>query len=128
MTSERGLRTLLAVIGAVATVAGSRGVVRGASEVLDPGAVTADVDSEYRFYASWYVAMGVVALRSLRASQLDPTVARAVSGGFLLAGCSRILSMRSVGTPSRGQRALTAIELAIPAVVLPWERRVRHRS
>jgi hypothetical protein len=44
--SRRGLQVTLAAIGAVATVAGASGAMRGPAEVVKGGPVSANVDSE----------------------------------------------------------------------------------
>lgn len=125
--SRRPLQILLSVIGAVATGAGGRGVVRGSAEVLGGGAGSPSVDSEYRFYAAWYAVFGVLLLGAARRPEESASVVRACGAGFFLAACGRLLSMRALGPPHRSQKVLTAIELVIPAVVVPWQRRLARR-
>ena len=64
--TTRGLRILLTIVGLVMLGAGSLSVVFGASSVLGAGDVAADVDSEMRFYAVWYVVAGAFLLRATR--------------------------------------------------------------
>jgi Domain of unknown function (DUF4345) len=122
--SRKALQLVLSALGAVATAAGARGMVQGAAEVVDAGSYSSNVDSEYRFYAAWYHVAGLVLLRAARQPE-DATVAvRLFSGGLFAAGCARLLSARTVGSPHRLQRLLMGLEFAIPVVLIPWQRQV----
>ena len=123
-----GLVALLAAIGTVASFEGARGVIQGARQVVDGGAVSANVDSEYRFYSAWYAVLGVLVLGAARHPEREARVVRATAAGFLAAACGRALSARSAGPPHPLQRGLLAIELVLPAVLVPWQARVSRRS
>ena len=123
-SNRRGLQMTLATIGGVATLAGANGVLRGAAEVIGGGPVSARVDSEYRFYASWYPVFGVLLLRAARQPEEERVVVRAGAAGFLLSACGRLLSIRRLGQPNALQKVLLGLELLIPAVILPWQERV----
>jgi hypothetical protein len=122
--SRRGLQATLAALGAVATVAGANGVVRGAAEVSGGGPVSAAVDSEYRFYAAWYPVFGVLLLRAARAPEDEAPIVRAAAAGSLTAASGRLLSWRVRGQPNRLQQVLLGLEIVIAAVVVPWQRSV----
>jgi hypothetical protein len=127
MNSTRGLQAMLATIGTVATVAGTSAVVQGTSNVLHGGEASANVDSEFRFYASWYAVFGALLLRAARHPETETAVVRAAGAGFFVAGLGRVLSWRARGRPHVLFRALTAAELAIPVLIIPWQRRVARR-
>ncbi len=126
--SRRALQLVLRVIGIVATIAGTLGVMQGGANVLDGGKVSANVDSELRFFASWYAVLGVLVLRAARRPEADTTVIRACGAGFFVAACSRVLSWASVGKPHPSFRVLMGLEFAIPAVIIPWQTKVARRS
>jgi hypothetical protein len=128
MVNRRGLQVVLGVMGSIATAAGVRGAITGAAEVLEGGPVSANVDSEYRFYAAFYPVIGVLLLRAARAPESETVVVRAASAGFLLAACSRALSVRRLGRPHPLQQTLMLIEFVVPALVVPWHTRVRSAS
>jgi hypothetical protein len=102
-------------------------VLRGAGGVLEGGPVSANVDSEVRFFASWYAVLGVLVLKAARRPESEAAVVRACGAGFLLAAVGRVLSMRSAGRPHWLFRVLTGVELAVPVVIVPWQRRVARR-
>jgi hypothetical protein len=119
---------VLTGLGGLATVAGASGMARGASEVVEAGPFSANVDSEYRFYATWYHLAGLVLLRAAQRPEDARTVVRAAAAALLAAASARVLSIRAVGRPHPYQRVLMAAEFAIPAVIVPWQARVARRS
>ena len=119
--SRSQLQGTLTAIGGVAALAGASGVLRGAAEVVGGGPVSARVDSEYRFYAAWYAVFGVLALRAARDPERHSVLVQATSAGFATAALGRALSWRRLGPPNTLQKALLAIELAIPTVIIPWQ-------
>jgi hypothetical protein len=128
MESRRGLGAFLAAIGTVATVEGLRGVLQGARQVIDGGPVSANVDSEYRFYSAFYAATGALLLDAARHPERGGPVVRAAAGGFLAAASGRALSARTAGPPHPTQRALMLVEFALPAILLPWQSRVARAA
>src|SRR5215216_5530998 len=98
--SRRGLQVALTAVGAVATTFGALGVLQGGGAVLRGGTVSANVDSEMRFFASWYAVLGVLVLRAARRPESEAAIVRACAAGFLLAACGRVLSTRALGPPS----------------------------
>jgi Domain of unknown function (DUF4345) len=126
--TKRGLRILLTIISTVMLVAGSLSVVFGASSVLGAGDVTAEVDSEMRFYAVWYVVAGAFLLHATRRVESETWTIRLIAAGFFVAGCSRILSWVAVGRPHASQLILMVIELILPLVVIPWQASIARRA
>jgi hypothetical protein len=127
-SNRRGLQATLAVIGGVATLAGANGVLRGAAEVFGGGPVSARVDSEYRFYASWYPVFGVLLLRAARQPENERLIVRAGAAGFLLAAGGRLLSIRKLGPPNALQKTLLGLEVVLPVVIVPWQERVSREA
>jgi hypothetical protein len=128
MPSERGLRILLRVMGAVMMIVGSASVLLGASSVVRAGDFTAAIDSEIRFFAVWYVVAGAVLLRATRNVVAEKLTIRLVAGAFFAAGCSRILSWIVVGRPHTSQVILMVIELVLPLVVIAWQASIARRN
>jgi len=118
----------LASIGTVAATFGTVGVLKGSGGVVNGGRVSPNVDSEMRFFAAWYAVLGLLLLRAVRRPESEATIVRACGAGFFLAACGRVLSMKAVGPPSTLFKVLTAIEFAIPAVIVPWHEAIRRRS
>ena len=121
--SRRGLATTLRVLGAGATAIAVSDLVRGAGR-LTSAPVPADVDSELRFGSAWYAVGGVLMFRSARRPEAERATIELVSAGWLLAALGRVLSIRTHGRPSPLYVGLLAAEVAIPTVLVPWQRRV----
>src|SRR5215207_5196764 len=79
-SGRAGLVGLLTAIGAVATFEGARGVVQGTHQVVAGGPVSANVDSEYRFYSAWYAVLGVLLLGAARRPERETRLVRACAG------------------------------------------------
>ena len=126
--SRRTLQVALGILATVATTMGSSGVLRGTAEVPDGGPVSANVDSEYRFYATWYLVLGLLLFRAARRPEEEAVVVRACGAGLLVAAGGRALSIRKLGHPHRFQQVLMALELLIPALLVPWHRSVLAAS
>jgi Domain of unknown function (DUF4345) len=125
---RRGLQLALATLGTAAATIGARDFLTGGEGVVEGGRVSANIDSELRFRAAWYVVFGVLLLRAARSPESETVIVRACAAGFLLAGCGRVLSMRALGPPSTVFKVLMALEFAIPAAIVPWQSAVRRSS
>ena len=126
--SRRGLQVTLTILGTVAAVFGAQGVLTGVGGVRNGGKASANVDSELRFFSAWYAVGGLAMLRAARRVETDGATIRVICVGWLIAACGRLLSVVKVGKPDRVFRVLTGIELAIPAVIAPWQAAVARRA
>ena len=111
------LRGLLFAIALVMLVAGGVSALLGATSTIGVDGASAAIDSEFRFYAVWYVVTGVIVLRALRDLDGNAWVVRLIAAGFFFAGASRALSWIVVGTPHWSQIALMVIEFVLSVVL-----------
>lgn len=125
--SRRGLQAFLSALGTVALVSGTLSVLFGADIILDSGAYTASVDSEVRFYATWYAAAGALVLRVVPRVESEGPAIRAIGAVFFVAGCARLLSLIMVGKPHALFIVLLIVEIALPVVILPWQAQVARQ-
>lgn len=124
--SRRLLQAVLVVLGGVATGTGGAMIALGA-EGFVPGAgpTSASVDSELRFYAVWWAALGPILWRAVpNVEREDPTL-RAACALTMLGGVARLLATRSSGRPHPLFQGLTVFELVAPPLLLAWQRSVR---
>jgi hypothetical protein len=122
---RRSLQIFLAAIGAVAVLAGLSAVVLG-SRVIEPARVPASVDSEFRFFAAWYVVAGMLLLRAVPRVEREGRTIQAVAAGFALAAAGRVISVVAVGAPADLYLVLMVIEFILPLVIVPWQVLVRR--
>jgi hypothetical protein len=120
---RNALRAVHYAGGAVATAAGLHTVIAGARSLPGQSAANPSVESELRFYAAFYVAYGLAALRVAPRADRDATTVRALAGTLFLAGLARAGGWLGVGRPHGVQRALLAIELAAPPAIVVCQAR-----
>ena len=113
----RRLRALLRVGGLVATSAGLHTLIGGGKSFPPWRRADAMVESELRFYSAFYVAYGVLVLRTAEHPDRNHQAVPALSAALFLAGLGRAAAWRTVGKPHPVQQALLAIELAAPPLV-----------
>lgn len=116
------LRAVLTAGGAIATAAGLHTVAAGARSVPGRQEANAAVESELRFYGAFYAAYGLAMLRVAPRAQSEPGGVRAIAGALLLAGLARAGGWVAAGAPHPTQRALLAVELALPPAILALQR------
>jgi len=120
----RGLTRTLYVVGGIPIVAGALTVLLGADSVPSPGEPSANLESELRFYAVWWIGAGLFLI------WLAPRVAertlevRVFAALLFLAGVSRLLAAFDTDWPSTGQLVLMGLELVLPIVLVSWQARV----
>lgn len=125
---QRRLRGLLYLGGVVATSAGLHTLLGGGKSFPPWRRAGAMVESELRFYCAFYVAYGLFAFRTARRAAPDPGAVRALAAALFLAGLGRAGAWLTVGKPHPLQRALLAIELAAPAVIVVEQARARSAA
>lgn len=123
-TTARAIRAALLTVGAVASATGTFVAVRGPAAVPGGAPTSASVDSVLRFYAVWWAAQGPRAWRLARDPRLDADELRAVCATTVVGGVARLAARRASGPPHPLFSALTALELALPPVLLALRRRL----
>lgn len=126
--ARRGLQVMLALLAGVALSAGTVTVLTGASTILASGSVSPSVDSELRFYAAWYAGLGLVLLWSALHVESATTVIRAVCAVLLVGALGRVISWSDAGRPHDLYLVLLAVEVTLPAVLVPWQGRVARTA
>jgi hypothetical protein len=86
--------------------------VRGATDVSN-----AEVDSELRFYASWYVVAGLLMRRAATDAALDRALRPSIEAGWLLGAVGRMASTHAAGRPQRMFLVLAAAEALLAGVL-----------
>lgn len=126
--SQRRLRGVLGVGGVVATSAGLHTLLGGGKSFPPWRQANAMVESELRFYSAFYAAYGLCVIDSARRADLDSPAVRALAATLFLAGLGRAGAWLRVGKPHPLQRALLAIELTGPPLVVVEQARLRKMA
>lgn len=84
-----------------------------------PDLAGADIDSELRFYAVFWIAYGAFVLRAAKPDRLRKgATVPLLLGLFFAGGVGRLLSFFAEGSPHPLFVALMAVELAAPPIIL----------
>jgi Domain of unknown function (DUF4345) len=114
--------------GLVATAAGLHTVIAGARSLPGKPAAGPAVDGELRFYAAFYAVYGIALLRTAPRADVDTGAVRALAGAMFLAGAGRAGGWLATGRPHPVQRALLALELALPPLAVALQSRAVRRG
>jgi hypothetical protein len=121
----KAFQVVLVLLGLFVAGTGLLEVVLGPS-VLLPGSPRPEptLDSNYRFFAAMWLAVGVALLSVVPRVREATTVLRFVSAAVFVGGLARIASWLAVGQPHALMLVLLAIELIVPPVLVLWQRRL----
>jgi hypothetical protein len=122
------MRGLLYLCGIVPTLAGLHTLLAGGKSFPPWKQAGPMVESELRFYSAFYVAYGLNVLRTASRAEPDPAAVNAIAAALFLAGLGRAGAWLAVGKPHPLQRALLAIELATPPLVVLERARLIQRT
>ncbi len=111
-------------VGAVATGTGASVALRGTAAIPGGAPTVASNDSVLRFYAVWWAAQGPAAWAVARDPGLDEARVRALSATTFLGGLARLAAARASGRPHPLFRALTAVELLLPPLLVAARSRL----
>ena len=120
----RAFRAAVGALGVVPFATGLASLARGTAIVRGGGTTDPNVESEHRFLAAWWTALGPALWA------LAPTAERrrrevAFVGATLFAGgLGRVAAARRHGRPHPLYVALGAVELALPVALVAWQRAV----
>lgn len=121
---QRVLIIVLAVLGAVAVGSGLYAVILGPAFIPGGSAISASVDSEYRFVNVFWLAAGAAVWWSLFRLRERATVLRAMLVLAFVGGFIRLISVFVVGWPNPVFIASMVLELVIVPMVLWWHAHV----
>jgi hypothetical protein len=125
--ARRRLRGVLFAGGSVATLAGLHTVTTGARSIVGEPRADPAIESELRFYAAFYVAYGLLLLRTAPTADRDAGALRRAAGAMFLGGLARAGGWRAAGRPNAVQRLLLVLEVGGPPTIVGWQARLNAR-
>ena len=112
------LQVLLVVLGLVAFVAGLVTVFTGAGSIPGDNLATPNLESELRFYATFWTGFGVLALYAARHPERETLLLRGLSLFLFLAGIARGFAWLASDRPDTQLLVLMGLELTLPVFIL----------
>ena len=128
MRSRTALQGTLVLLGGVAATTGVASMARGTSIVRGAPPAHPDVDSEQRFLAASWAALGVTLWTLVPRVEEHQRPLGGIAATVFAGGVARLEGMRRNGLPSPLYRALTAIELVLPPALVAWQAAVRNSA
>ncbi len=132
MMTKRILQVLLAIIGSVAVITGSLGIVSGvmddfylSTRNLTEGLIV--LDSNLRYFSGLWLGLGLVIFWMIPSIERHGTIFRLVSGMIFLGAIGRGVSMIMLGIPSLPFVFFTLLELAFPLLIF-WQSRLMQSN
>ena len=122
------LQVLLVVLGGVAVVAGLVTVFAGTDAITGDSRATPNVESELRFYATFWTGFGVLALHAARRPEQETTLLRGLSLFLFLAGVARIFAWLATDRPDTPFLVLMGLELALPPLIVWAQAQIADRG
>ncbi|MFD1147074.1 DUF4345 domain-containing protein [Saccharothrix hoggarensis] len=119
----KAFQAVVVVLGVFMVGTGLAEVAIGPSLLPGTPAAAPTLDSNYRFFAAMWLAMGVAMLSVARRVRESTTVLRFVCAAVFVGGLARVVSWVAEGTPHPMMLVLLAIEFTVPPVLVLWQRR-----
>lgn len=112
------LQALLVALGLVAIVAGLVTVFTGTGGIPGDSRATPNVESELRFYSTFWTGFGVLALYAARRPERETNLLRGLSAFLFLAGLARVFAWLDSDRPDTQFLVLMGLELTLPLFIV----------
>ena len=126
---RRLLQFVVALACLVPLTIGGEGILRGPGFLGHPPVIPRDLDSHFRYISGIFFAVGIAFATCIPAIERKGPRFRLLGAFVIVGGLSRLVSLASVGVPSKGHLFGLAMELGVVPLVMLWQARVaaRHR-
>ena len=123
MFNRRALQIVLLVLSLIPLAFGILGLAFGAGRISGGAAVTAELDSQFRYLSGWYFSLAMLCWWIAPRIERETTVFRIVCAAVFLGGIGRLVSLSAVGQPPAMMLGALALELGVPLLVV-WQAQV----
>lgn len=127
ITEKRLLQAVILLACLVPLTAGPTGIVRGAAWMAHGSAVSADLDSHFRYMSGIFTGVGLAFLSCVIGIEHKGLRLRMLVAFVVLGGLARALSFAQLGAPDLGNRFGLVMELVVTPLLCLWQWRFARR-
>ena len=132
MIEKRLLQTVVAIACLVPLTVGGISVLHGPSFLGHPPVIPTDLDSHFRYISGIFFGVGIAFATCILAIETKGPRFRLLGALVVCGGLARLVSLLSVGPPSKGHIFGFAMELGAVPLLMLWQtgfaRRYRAAS
>lgn len=125
---RRLLQIVVALACLVPLTIGGESILRGPGFLGHPPVVPRDLDSHFRYISGIFFAVGIGFATCIPRIEARGERFQLLGALVICGGLSRLVSLASVGAPSKGHVFGLAMELGVVPLVMLWQRRVAKRA
>lgn len=126
MIEKRLLQVVVAIACIVPIVTGSTSILRGPG-FLDHAVVPVDLDSHFRYISGIFFAVGLWFTTCIPDIETKGARFRLLGSLVVVGGLARVVSLVSVGVPSKGHVFGLAMELGVVPLLMLWQAGLAKR-
>ena len=120
-SEKRLLQVVVALACLVPLVTGGAGIVHGPGWLKGVDAVSADLDSHFRYMSGIFFGVGLAFCSCVPAIETKAERFRMLGGFVVIGGLARLWSLLAMGAPSTGHILGLAMELGVVPCLLLWQ-------
>ncbi|TWP47491.1 DUF4345 domain-containing protein [Lentzea tibetensis] len=120
----KAFKVVIIAAGLFIVATGLLEVVLGPAALPGNESATPSADSNYRFFAVSWLALGLVLLSAVPKVREAKLVVRGVSAVVFAGGIARLISLVAAGTPHPMIFGLLGVELVVPPLLVGWHNRL----
>ena len=127
ITEKRMLQAVIAVACLVPLTAGPTGIWRGPEWMAHGAAVSADLDSHFRYMSGIFTGVGLAFVSCIIGIETKGMRLRMLVAFVVLGGLARLFSFAQVGPPDLGNRFGLVMELGVTPLIALWQWQFARR-
>jgi hypothetical protein len=127
VVERRLLQLVVALACLVPLTIGGQSILTGPGFLGHPPVIPRDLDSHFRYLSGIFFAVGIAFATCIPHIERQGPRFRLLAALVICGGCARLVSLASVGVPSKGHLFGLAMELGVVPLVMLWQARVAAR-
>ncbi len=126
-TERRLLQVVVALACLVPLSVGGQSILHGPGFLGHPPMIPRDLDSQFRYISGIFFAVGIAFASCVPGIERHGPRFRLLGALVVAGGLSRLVSLASVGVPSKGHVFGFAMELGAVPMLMLWQASVARR-